>query len=82
MKQILNYIKGILSDHNGNPSSKRWIAIIAFILIGISWGADLFYQLVSTEFIFNALMFLVVGCLGISGVEKFAPGSGPNEPSV
>lgn len=75
MKKFWAYFNGILADHEGYPSSKRWIALITFIMICITWGADLFYKMTSTEYIFNALVFLIIGCLGISGVEKFAPKS-------
>ena len=70
---IKNYIAQILSDKNGSPSSKRWIALVAFLMVVTSWFMDVFYSMTSTEYIFNALIFLIVGCLGVTGIEKFAP---------
>lgn len=69
---MFNYIKQVLSDSNGYPSSKRWIALICFLMVMGSWVADLVYKTTSTEYIFNALIYLIVGCLGITGIEKFA----------
>lgn len=73
MGNIKEYLKMIMCDSQGSPSSKRWIALITFILIVVSWALDVFWKMTSTEYIFNALVFLVVGCLGITGLEKFAP---------
>ena len=73
MISIKEYFVSIMKDSQGSPSSKRWIALIAFILVVVSWAMDVFYKMTSTEYIFNALVFLVVGCLGITGIEKFAP---------
>lgn len=73
MRNIIDYMKRIMSDNQGEPSSKRWIALVAFIMVGVTWGFDLFEKMTSTEYIFNALVFLIVGCLGITGAEKFAP---------
>ena len=72
MSKLFGYIHHILADSKGSPSSKRWIAMICFLMIIGSWSADLFYHLTSTEYIFDSLIYLVVGCLGITGIEKFA----------
>ena len=73
MKAVLDYIKGILADASGTPSSKRIISIIFAILIGIAFIANLFWGYQVTDNILDAVMLVVIAGLGISGIEKFAP---------
>ena len=72
MGKFLTYLKDMMSE-NGNPSSKRWVAIVATLLIVIGYIANLFWGYTIEEFIFNGVMYIVIGTLGITGVEKFAP---------
>jgi hypothetical protein len=72
MRSLLIYLKDMLSE-NGNPSSKRWVAVVATLLIVIGYIANLFWDYTIEEFIFNGVMYIVIGTLGITGVEKFAP---------
>jgi hypothetical protein len=72
MGKFLTYLKDMMSD-NGNPSTKRMVAVVATILIAIGYIANLFWDFTIEEFIFNGVMYIVIGTLGITGVEKFAP---------
>jgi len=72
MGSLLTYLKDMMSV-NGNPSSKRWVAVVATLLIVIGYIANLFWDYTIEEFIFNGVMYIVIGTLGITGVEKFAP---------
>jgi hypothetical protein len=72
MGGLLTYIKDMMSD-GGNPSTKRWVAVISTLLIAIGYIANLFWDFTIEEFIFNGVMYIVIGTLGITGVEKFAP---------
>ena len=72
MANFLTYLKDMMSE-NGNPSSKRWVAVVATLLIVIGYIANLFWDYTIEEFIFNGVMYIVIGTLGITGVEKFAP---------
>lgn len=73
MKAVLDYIKGILGDSNGSPSSKRIISIVFAILIGVAFVANLFWGYQITDNILDAVMLITVAGLGITGIEKFAP---------
>ena len=73
MKAVLDYIKGILGDNNGSPSSKRIISIVFAILIGVAFVANLFWGYVVADNILDAVMLVVIAGLGITGIEKFAP---------
>jgi hypothetical protein len=72
MGNFLSYIKDMMSD-GGNPSTKRWVAVVSTLLIAIGYIANLFWDYTIEEFIFNGVMYIVIGTLGITGVEKFAP---------
>lgn len=69
----ISYIKGMMADGNGNPSSKRWVAMIATILVVVGYIANLFWDYTVEQFMFDAVMYIVIASLGITGAEKFAP---------
>jgi hypothetical protein len=73
MKAIINYIKGMLADGTGSPSSKRIIATLFAVLIAVAFIANLFYGLTIEDNLLDAAMLIVVAGLGITGMEKFAP---------
>ena len=73
MKNILGYLKGIMSDNNGSPSSKRLVTILATILVAVGYVANLFWDYTVEQFMFESMMFIVIAGLGITGAEKFAP---------
>jgi hypothetical protein len=73
MKAVLDYIKGILADGSGTPSSKRIISIVFAILIGVAFVANLFWGYAIADNILDAVMLVVIAGLGITGIEKFAP---------
>ena len=72
MLGLKNYVKAMMADANGCPSSKRLILIICTLLMSIGYIANLFWDQTVEEFMFNAIMFVVIGGMGITGVEKFA----------
>ena len=74
METLLRNLKGMLADSNDASmlSSKRVISFVAFLALLVSYFIDQFsFYKVSPE-LFNAMMWIVVGGLGITGVEKFA----------
>ena len=79
MGKVLDYIKGIMADGSGAPSSKRVISVIFSILIGAAFVANLGWGLAVDDNILDAVMIVVVAGLGITGIEKFAPRKQQNE---
>jgi hypothetical protein len=64
----------MLSDGvNGSVSSKRVISFLAFLLCAVGFVANMFWGFKIDEFIYNSMMYIVVGGLGFTGLEKFAP---------
>lgn len=72
MQKVVDYIKGILGDTDGLPSSKRIISVIFALLIGAAFVANLGWDLTVDDNVLDAVMFVVIAGLGISGMEKFA----------
>lgn len=69
---MLQNIKEMLSD-GGSLSSKRVIAFLTFLVIAVSYFVDQFTEFKITKDLFDSLMWIVIGGMGITGVEKFAP---------
>ena len=58
-------------------NEKAIVGFIAFAIMCLIMGADLVTgwigaELVVNEFVYEAFVWVVLGCFGISGVEKFA----------
>jgi len=67
-------IKSMLADGvDGSVSSKRVITFLAFLLCAVGFVANMFWGFKIDEFIYNSMMYIVVGGLGFTGLEKFAP---------
>lgn len=66
-KQI---IFGIIST-NGSPSSKRIVTLLAFVLMGIGFISNLFWDYDIEQFIYESMMWIVLGGLGFTASEKF-----------
>ena len=66
----------IFKDNN-NWTEKSIIGFIAFAIMCVIMIVDLVtgyfgQDLVINEFIYDSFVFVVLGCFGISGIEKFA----------
>lgn len=68
MNFIVNMLK---AEGDNNPSSKRTIAFIAFLLLAIGFITDLVLGLKASQSSIDAMMYIVVGGLGFTSVEKF-----------
>lgn len=73
LKKIKEYLKGIIADSHGNPSSKRTVTMIATLMMVIGYFANLFWDYTIDQFMFESVMYIVIAGLGITGAEKFAP---------
>ena len=65
----------MLSDDSLGISSKRVISLLAFLCLAVSYFVDQFTAHKVTKELFDSMMWIVVGGLGITGIEKFAPKS-------
>lgn len=60
------------SDDISALSSKRVIALLAFLCCGVGFFVDLFTNFQVTQAIFDSMMWIVISGLGFTGLEKFA----------
>lgn len=68
----MNFISNMLTaEGDNNPSSKRTIAFLAFLLLAIGFITDLVFGLKASQASIDAMMYIVVGGLGFTSVEKF-----------
>lgn len=72
MQKIIDYIKGILGDTDGLPSSKRIISVTFSLLVMIAFVANLGWDLSVDDNLLDAVMMIIIAGLGITGIEKFA----------
>ena len=71
---IISNLKGMLSDSaDGSLSSKRVVGLLAFLCCAVALFVDQFTPNKVTPALFDSMMWIVIGALGITGVEKFAP---------
>tara|TARA_R110002167_G_scaffold345626_2_gene556039 strand:+ start:430 stop:645 length:216 start_codon:yes stop_codon:yes gene_type:complete len=66
----------IFKDNN-SWNEKTIVGFIAFIIMCIIMIADLLSgwvgkDLIINEFVYDSFTFIVLGCFGIAGIEKFA----------
>lgn len=83
------YIFGILKDHKGDPSSSRWLAVLAFFaLCGLIWigvGSDPKQHKLVVD-LAQALTWLIIGCVvagqGSSAVSAMIPTTTATPPTT
>ena len=68
----MNWLRSMVSDGiNGTVSSKRVTTILAFLLCGYAFVADIHGYKVSPS-LFESMIYLVIAGLGFTASEKFA----------
>lgn len=72
---ILSNLKGMLSDSSDSAmlSSKRVVSFLAFLCCAVAFFLDQFTSHKVSPVLFDSMMWIVIGGLGITGIEKFAP---------
>jgi hypothetical protein len=65
------FIKALSGEGEQNPSSKRLITFLAFILLATGFIAELFFERKLNPQTFDAIMYIVLGGLGFTASEKF-----------
>jgi hypothetical protein len=69
---MMNFLIRTLSgEGENNPSSKRLITFLAFLLLAMGFIAELFFQRTVTPAMLEAVMYVVLGGLGFTASEKF-----------
>lgn len=72
LTSTFKFLKNMLSDIDGEVSSKRVIMFLCTFALLISWGSNLWYGAKIEEFIFDGLLYVVAISLGATTAEKFS----------
>ena len=70
---ILGQIKGMMSEGDGKLSNKRVITLLSTVMLVVAFVANVFMGKHIDDNLLNAIMFVIIGGMGITGMEKFAP---------
>jgi len=73
-----NFLSSMMSDVDGQISSKRFITIIAFLCLVLAFLCNVFAAIPLQEFVYDGMLYLVGSGLGFSTVEKFSRSGGHN----
>jgi RsiW-degrading membrane proteinase PrsW (M82 family) len=66
-------LKGMLEDsHNKSLSSKRVVTFLAFVLCGVAFMANLFWDYQVEPYMFEGMVYIAMAGLGFTATEKFA----------
>jgi hypothetical protein len=66
-------LNGMLDDsHNNSLSSKRVVTFLSFLLCGIAFMANLFWNYKVESYMFEGMIYLTMAGLGFTASEKFA----------
>lgn len=70
---ILGQIKGMMSEGDGKLSNKRVITLLSTVMLVVAFISNVFMGKHIDDNLLNAIMFVIIGGMGITGMEKFAP---------
>ena len=74
----MNFIVRMLSgESESNPSSKRTITFLAFLLLAVGFIAEMFFEKKVNPTTYEYMMYIVVGGLGFTASEKFVKKDNP-----
>ncbi len=63
--------KMLAGEGENNPSSKRVITFLAFLLLAAGYIAEMFFEKKVNPHTFDTIMYIVIGGLGFTASEKF-----------
>jgi len=64
-------IKMLSGEGEENPSSKRVITFLAFLLLATGFIAEMFFERKVNPSTYETMMYIVIGGLGFTASEKF-----------
>ena len=68
----MNFLSKMLSgEGEQNPSSKRTITFLAFLLLTTGFVAEMFFEKKVNPTTYEYMMYIVIGGLGFTASEKF-----------
>jgi len=72
-KGLCAWIAGLFKDESGNPSSKRFVGIVASLTLCVTMYHNSYtsVDIAPAEYLVNAVALLAFSTLGLSSVDKF-----------
>ena len=70
---IMAQLKGLIAEGDGKLSNKRVITMLCTVMLTVAFGANVFMEKHIDDNLLNSIMFIIIGGMGITGMEKFAP---------
>ena len=64
-------IKMLSGEGENNPSSKRVITFLAFLLLAVGFVSEMFFERKVNPTTYEYMMYIVIGGLGFTASEKF-----------
>jgi hypothetical protein len=69
----MNFLAQILTaEGETNVSSKRFITLLAFVLLAVGFIAEMFFERRVNPQTYETMMYIVLGGLGLTASEKFS----------
>jgi multidrug transporter EmrE-like cation transporter len=68
-----------MGDVDGQKSSKRFITLIAFLMMCVAFIANIFMDIPLQQFVWDGMMYIVWAGLGFTTLEKFSRSRGAEE---
>lgn len=72
MSKTKTFFEKLLSDVDGQPSSKRLVTLIAFVLISGAFITNIFIDIPLNKYMFEGMLWLTGAGIGSATVEKFS----------
>lgn len=67
-----NFFVNMLSDIDGDISSKRTIGLLFSLAVLVTWASNLWYGMPIEKFIFDGLLYIIGIALATTAAEKFS----------
>lgn len=61
-----------MGDVDGQKSSKRFITLLAFLMMCVAFISNIFMDIPLQEFVWDGMMYIVAAGLGFTTLEKFS----------
>jgi hypothetical protein len=66
------FLRSMLTDIDGDISSKRVITFLAFLLCSVAFVSNIFWKYEVDTKLFEDMMYIVIAGLGFTASEKFS----------
>ena len=72
MNSFFKCMKSMLSDVDGQFSSKRVVTMLSFFCLMLAFLVNVFMSIPLEEFVYNGMLYLTAAGLGFTTFEKFS----------